>query len=122
MVKLSFCMRRLPHLSREDFQKYWREEHPKAAGRGANALGIRRYIQVHALPEDVNRQLQSIRVGEDDFDGVADIWLDSLDAYHENWEGEAGKKAFQSFLDDEQNFVDWGRSVFFLADETVMIE
>ncbi|MFT5776135.1 EthD domain-containing protein, partial [Hyphomonas sp.] len=27
MIKLSFCLRRLPHLSREDFQTYWREQH-----------------------------------------------------------------------------------------------
>lgn len=122
MVKLSFCMRRLPHLSRQDFQKYWREEHPKAAGRGATkALGIRRYVQVHALPEEVNGRLRAIRGGEDDFDGVAEIWLDSLEAYEEHWESEAGKQAFQSFLDDEKNFVDWSRSVFFLADETPVI-
>ncbi|HBT35125.1 MAG TPA: EthD family reductase, partial [Hyphomonas sp.] len=24
MIKLTFCLRRLPHLSREEFQRYWR--------------------------------------------------------------------------------------------------
>jgi hypothetical protein len=23
MIKLTFCLRRLPHLSREEFQRYW---------------------------------------------------------------------------------------------------
>ncbi|MGH7820684.1 MAG: EthD domain-containing protein [Candidatus Binatia bacterium] len=27
MVKLVFCLRRLPHLSRAEFQRYWRETH-----------------------------------------------------------------------------------------------
>jgi len=27
MVKLVFCLTRLPHLSREEFQRYWRERH-----------------------------------------------------------------------------------------------
>jgi len=26
-VKLVYCLHRLPHLSREEFQKYWREKH-----------------------------------------------------------------------------------------------
>ena len=27
MIKLTFCLHRLPHLSREDFQRYWFEKH-----------------------------------------------------------------------------------------------
>ena len=27
MIKLVFCLRRQPHLSREEFQRYWRECH-----------------------------------------------------------------------------------------------
>jgi hypothetical protein len=27
MIKLVFALRRLPHLSRAQFQQYWREEH-----------------------------------------------------------------------------------------------
>ena len=27
MIKLVFCLRRLPHLSRKEFQRRWREEH-----------------------------------------------------------------------------------------------
>ena len=27
MIKLVFCLRRLPHLSREAFQRYWLDSH-----------------------------------------------------------------------------------------------
>ena len=123
MVKLSCCMRRLPHMTREEFQRYWREEHPRAAGRdAARVLGIRRYVQLHALPEDVNRELRELRDGEEAFDGVAEIWLDDAGAYERYWKSEDGRKAVQAFLDDESNFVDWSRTVFFLAEENVVIE
>jgi hypothetical protein len=29
MIKLVFCLRRLPHLSREEFQRYWLESHAR---------------------------------------------------------------------------------------------
>jgi hypothetical protein len=31
MLKMIFCLRRLPHLSREGFQCYWREQHAPLA-------------------------------------------------------------------------------------------
>ena len=38
MIKLTFCLRRLPHLSREQFQTYWREQHaPLVAKHAANS-------------------------------------------------------------------------------------
>ena len=42
-VKLVFCVKRLPHLSREDFQKYWRDRHGPLVREAAPALAIRRY-------------------------------------------------------------------------------
>ena len=31
MIRISYLMRRLPHLSLEEFQSYWSEKHPQAA-------------------------------------------------------------------------------------------
>src|SRR5881409_1469797 len=49
MVKLVFCLHRLPALSREEFQRYWRERHGPLVRESAKALGIRRHVQVHTL-------------------------------------------------------------------------
>ncbi len=115
-------MRRLPHLTRAEFHRYWRDEHPKAAPAGAvENLGIRRYVQVFALPEDLNETLRAVRGGEEDFDGVAEIWLDGADDYLDRWTDGPGLEAVRAFLDDEANFVDWTRSVFFLGEENTVI-
>lgn len=123
MVKLMFCMRRLPHLTRTEFQRYWREEHPKVAPPNAlSVLGICRYTQVFVLPEEVNAQLRDVRGGEEEFDGVAEIWIESPQDYQERWISGQGLETFRTFLDDEANFVDWSRSVFFLGEETTVVE
>ena len=42
MIKLVFCLRRLPHLSREEFQRYWREQHAPLVARHAETLRLAR--------------------------------------------------------------------------------
>ena len=119
---MTLCMRRLPHLSRAEFHRFWSEEHPKAAvADAAEVLGIRRYIRVFALSEELNEALRTIRGGEVDFDGVAEIWLDGVDDYLERWRVGPGLEVVKAFLDDERNFVDWTRSVFFLGEEEIVI-
>lgn len=124
LIKLCFCMRRLPHLTREEFRTYWRRVHPRAAGpEAARALGMRKYVQLHALPEDVNRRVASSRPGlEPEFDGIAEVWLDSLEAYERAWASPEGEATMKRLLDDERNFIDWSRSTIFLAEEIVLID
>lgn len=124
MVKLCFCIRRLPHLSREEFLTYWSRMHPRAAGPdAARALGMRRYVQVRALPESVNRGVANGRPGlEPAFDGIAEVWLDSVDAYERAWASPKGAETMKRLMDDEKNFIDWSRSTLFLAEEHVLID
>ncbi len=42
MIKLVYCLRRLPNLSREEFQRYWLETHGPLVRSRAQALRIRR--------------------------------------------------------------------------------
>ena len=39
MIKLVFCLRRLPHLSREEFHRYWLDTHGPLVRERAPALG-----------------------------------------------------------------------------------
>ena len=70
MVKLVFCLTRLPHLSREEFQRHWRERHGPLVRESAKALGIRRYVQVHTLATPVNDALRRGRGGPEAYDGA----------------------------------------------------
>jgi uncharacterized protein (TIGR02118 family) len=50
MIKLVFCLRRLPGMDEAEFHRYWREVHAPLVQSNSAALGIRRYVQVHATP------------------------------------------------------------------------
>src|SRR5437762_12319723 len=80
MIKLVFPLRRRSDLSREEFQRYWLEQHGPLVRSFAEALGIRRYVQVHTLPDEVQAGLQTSRGGPAAYDGVAELWYDNLDA------------------------------------------
>lgn len=124
MIKLSWLMRRLPHLTREQFQEYWRDQHPNAVPHeGIGVLGIRRYIQVHTLGDD----LRDIVVGPRDglvepFDGIAELWIDDEEALRRDWTAEAAKPYLAAFIADEANFIDWSRSTILVSREIVMME
>ena len=115
-------MHRLPHLTREQFQNYWENKHPLSAPSNAvEVLGIRKYIQVFPLSEADNSSVKKVRNGSNEFDGVAEIWIDDLETFTTKWKTGEGKEAFESFLEDEKNFVDWERSICFLAEEKVVL-
>jgi uncharacterized protein (TIGR02118 family) len=122
MIKLVFTLRRLPELTREEFQTYWREQHAPLVRSHADALGIRRYVQVHTLPDDVHAALRMSRGAPDAYDGVAELWFDSLDALGASVATEDGQAAAVALLEDEQRFIDHARSPLWLAEEVPVVE
>ena len=42
MIKLTFCLKRLPHLTRAEFQTYWRDVYAPLVQTQAEVLGIAR--------------------------------------------------------------------------------
>ncbi len=117
MIKLVFCLRRLPALSREEFQRYWRERHAPLVASHADALGIRRYVQVHTVDHPMNEAARAGRGGPEPYDGVAELWYDSLDALAAAVGTDAGRAAAQELLDDERRFIDLASSPLFFAVE-----
>jgi uncharacterized protein (TIGR02118 family) len=122
MIKIVFCLRRLPELSREEFQTYWRTEHAPLVRTHAEALGIRRYVQVHSIDDAVSIAVAGPRRSPEPFDGVAELWLDSLDALVAAGGSDAGRAASAALLEDERRFIDLPRSPLFLAEEHVIID
>ena len=83
MIKLTFCLRRLPHLSREEFQRYWRDA--------------------------LNGAMQGSRGGPEAYDGVAELWFESEEAMAANT-SKAAANAGAELLEDEKKFIDLANS------------
>jgi uncharacterized protein (TIGR02118 family) len=122
MIKIVFCLRRRPELSREEFQTYWRTTHAPLVRSHGDALGIRRYVQVHSIDDAISTAVAGSRHSPEPFDGVAELWLDSLDALVAAGSSDAGRAAAAALLEDERRFIDLEHSPLFLAEEHVIID
>lgn len=122
MLKLIFCLKRLRHLSREDFQRYWREQHAPLVAKQAATVSVRRCVQ--SLTVDDLRLAQAAEVrgsAGKEFDGVAELWWDSADALVAALSTESGRLAGQELLADEARFIDLPNSPILLSEENVVI-
>lgn len=122
MIKLVFCLTRLPHLSHEAFQRYWRETHGPLVMRHAAALRIRRYVQLHTLDDGVNETLRHSREAPEAYDGVAELWWDSAEDLAAAMSSDEGQQAARELLADERHFVYHVRSPLWVGEEHVLIE
>ena len=118
MIKLVFAIRRREGMTREEFQRYWREEHAQLVKRHAGVLRIRRYVQTHARDTDLDDALAGSRGSEPhQYDGVAELWWDSLEDLVAAYSSEAGQAAGAELLEDERRFIDLPRSPLWLGEE-----
>jgi uncharacterized protein (TIGR02118 family) len=117
VVKLIFALRRRPDLSREEFQRYWLETHGPLVRSYADALKIRRYVQVHTLPDEVQTALRASRNAPEPYDGVAELWYDSLDAIADAVSTDEGREASIALLEDERRFIDHEHSPLWFSQE-----
>src|SRR5512143_3577719 len=122
MVKLTFCLRRLPQLSREEFQRYWHEQHAPLVAHHAAALRIRRYVQMHTAAHPLNAALQAGRGGPEAYDGVAELWWDSFDDLAAATATDAGRAAGLALLEDERRFIDLAQSPLFVGEERPVLD
>ncbi len=121
MTKLVFCLRRLPHLSRDEFQRYWYDRHAPLVRSHAAVLRIRRYVQTHTSSHPLNDALQASRGGPEAFDGVAELWWDSPDDLAAATATPEGQAAGAALLEDERKFIDLERSPLFVAAERPIV-
>lgn len=117
MIKLTFCLHRLPQLSREAFQEYWRNSHAPLVARHRAALRIRRYVQCHAMTIDLNDAIRAGRAAPEMYDGVAELWWDGMDALQAALASPEGQAAGLALLEDERKFIDLPRSPLWFGRE-----
>lgn len=115
MIRLTFVLRRKPGMSFADFQHYWRYQHGPLVASHATTLSILKYIQVHSITDPDEDQPTGPR-GKmaRPYDGVAELWFESLEAIKNNVNAEAGAAA-AALLEDERQFIDLPHSPGWLA-------
>jgi uncharacterized protein (TIGR02118 family) len=122
LVKLVYCLRRLPNLSLAEFQRYWLATHGPMVRKHAQVLGIRRYVQVHTLDDEANQRLREGRAGTEAYDGVAELWWESREALMKAFSSPEGQAAATELLEDERRFIDLARSSLWLAEEHPIVD
>jgi uncharacterized protein (TIGR02118 family) len=122
MIKLTFCLHRLDHLSREEFQDYWLKKHGPLVRRRQKALRLRRYVQIHTLDDPANELIRASRGAPEGYDGIAELWWDSIEDLNEALESEEGRKAGLELFEDEKMFIDHERSPLGIGREVEVIE
>ena len=121
MIRLVYVLRRLPNLSRQEFQTYWRDTHGPLVAKHSTTMRVRRYVQTHTLDDPINDLLQAPRGTLEPYDGVAELWWNHEDEVVAGVGGPEGQKAAEELLEDEKKFIDFSRSSIYWATEVPQI-
>jgi uncharacterized protein (TIGR02118 family) len=122
MIKLTFCLVRLPHLTREAFQDYWLTKHAPLVKSHQATLGIRRYVQLHSFDPALSTDIRSSRRGPEQYDGVAQLWWDSFEDLAARLGKPEAVEAGRQLLEDEAKFIDLPKSPLWWGEEKVIID
>ena len=116
VIKLVFCLRRLPHLSRAEFQRYWRETHAPLVEEHRAALRIERYVQLHTADTAANALLRGSRDAPKSSTGSPSSGGGAGRPHRRD--RERGRRSRRrALLEDERRFIDLARSPLWLANE-----
>lgn len=115
MFKLTYCLRRKPGMTWDEFSTYWRDVHAPLVKERAEVLGIRRYVQVRTVQQrELMARLQQRNEGSPEpFDGIAELWVEALSGQPAPGAAEAARE----LLDDERNFIDLASSPMWYGEE-----
>jgi uncharacterized protein (TIGR02118 family) len=120
VLKLTFCLRRLPTLGLAEFQDYWLNKHGPLVKSLQPALGMVRYVQLHRLPGDLADGMRRVRGAPEPYDGVAELWWESEETYRAARRNPDAREAGRKLLEDEARFIDLPRSPLWLSREEVI--
>ena len=117
MVKLVFCCRRKEGMTRAEFQARWLDVHGPLVRKLREQLPMmKRYVQSHSLADAVNQPLREGRGTAEAYDGITEVWFDSLEDMGAD-HGQAAADAALQLYQDEAEFLDFSRSSVFITEE-----
>lgn len=117
MIKLVYCLARRDDVAPEAFYLYWREKHAAKVKARQKALRATKYIQSYTVEAGLNDMLQQSRGLKPPYDGITEVWWDSVDDMKAALETSAGRQAMQELAEDEATFIDLARSRVFMTEE-----
>jgi len=106
VIKAITFLKRRPGMPVEEFQTYWREQHPAVV---KQLPGLRRYIQSHT-------RLGAYEKGEPAYDGIAEVWFDDSKALR----AIQGTPEMAAVQQDEVKFIDRSTVGLIITDDTVI--
>ena len=120
MLKFVYCVRRNPNMTVDAFRKYWLEKHGPLVRSFAKTLRARRYVQSHTVDHPLNLAAQQPRGTKPAYDGITELWWDSVDDLIAALNTPEGQKANMALAEDEARFCDLPScSVFFTEEHTI---
>jgi uncharacterized protein (TIGR02118 family) len=122
VLKLTFCLRRLPPLSVAEFQDYWLNKHGPLVRRLQPSLGMVRYVQVHRRSDALGEGMSKVRGAPEPYDGIAELWWENEESFRASGRTAEGREAGRLLLEDEAKFIDLARSPLWLNTEHVVYD
>jgi uncharacterized protein (TIGR02118 family) len=107
LIKLVYCITKKADLTDEQFFYYWENVHGPI---GAKIPGLRRLVQSHRITVPGDRKPA-------DYDGMAELWFDSIEALL----AARSTEAWRLSSEDEANFIDGERTAYFISEERTIL-
>ncbi len=122
MIKLVYCIRRNPEKTPEEFRRYWLESHGPLVRSVAADIGAVRYVQSHTSEPELNALLAASRGSADSYDGITEVWWNSVEEMAASMSTPAGQEAQRRLVEDEATFIDFANSTVFMTEEHTIFE
>jgi uncharacterized protein (TIGR02118 family) len=106
MIKVVYCISKKAGLTDEEFFRYWQEVHGPI---GARIPRLRRLVQSRRVKVAGDKY-------EPDYDGVVELWFDSVEDLLAARQSEEWKASSE----DEANFINHGKVAYMVAEERVI--
>jgi len=112
MIKLSIFLTRRDDLTHDEFTDYWTLKHtPLIGSLPPGAVQVHRYVQLLPTQDAIPG------VTTADYDGVAELWVDSIDDAASWFTSELYETVIAA---DEENFLDRSKTHFLYSTESVV--
>ena len=79
-------------------------------------------MQDHTLRSAFSEAMRAHRGAPDDFDGIAELWWDSVDDFARAGSTREGREAGRRLLADEKRFIDLSHSPIWFGEEHALVD
>lgn len=118
---LYYALRRPPGMSLQMFHDYWLNTHAPLVRSHLEALGARRYVQIHRLDDPLNEALRASYGALEPFDGLLELGGNREDLLKAMSTPE-GLRIREEMRESLKKFVDLPRSALWVGRQEVIFE